>query len=198
MRSIDVFVRGGKIRKAFLTETRVPFCGAFNRRILCSMRPHRYYLVSIALLSFFFLFVAGVVAQSSPNRSAVTEVPASQLVQPEQLAASLRSPQEPKPLILQVGFRVLYVQAHIPGSEYVAAGSSPNGVQQLRARVEKLPRSKAIVLYCGCCPWSHCPNVKPAYQELRDMGFTNVKVLFIARDFGTDWVSKGYPVEMGQ
>ena len=162
------------------------------------MKLHRYCLILVALLFAFSGFAPQVAAQSSPNRGAAPDVPASQLIQPEQLAGLLRSPQESKPLVLQVGFRVLYVQAHIPGSEYIAAGSSPNGVQQLRARVEKLPRNKAIVLYCGCCPWNHCPNVKPAYQELRDKGFTNVKVLFIARDFGTDWVSKGYPVETGQ
>jgi hypothetical protein len=27
------------------------------------------------------------------------------------------------------------------------------------------------------------------------MGFTNVKVLYIAQNFGADWVNKGYPVE---
>jgi thiosulfate/3-mercaptopyruvate sulfurtransferase len=134
---------------------------------------------------------------SSPVGSA-TQLPANQLIQPEELVALLRSSTSPKPLLLQVGFRVLYVQAHIPGSEYVAAGSSADGIRQLRARVEKLPRSKAVVLYCGCCPWTHCPNVQAAYQEVHNMGFTNVKVLYIAHDFGTDWVSKGYPVETGQ
>jgi thiosulfate/3-mercaptopyruvate sulfurtransferase len=130
--------------------------------------------------------------------ASASDVPLGQLIQPEELAAGLRSAKSPKPLLFQIGFRVLYVQAHIPGSEYVAAGSSPTGAQQLRERVEKLPRDKAIVLYCGCCPWSHCPNVQPAYELLHGMGFTNVKVLFIAHDFGTDWVNKGYPVEAGQ
>lgn len=134
--------------------------------------------------------------ESSPAASA-TQVPAARLIQPEELATLLRSSKS-KPLILQVGFRVLYAQVHISGSEYVAAGSSPGGLRRIRDRVEKLPRSKDIILYCGCCPWIHCPNVQPAYQELQSMGFTNVKVLFIAHDFGTDWVSKGYPVETVQ
>ena len=30
------------------------------------------------------------------------------------------------------------------------------------------------------------------------MGFTNVKVLYIADNFGTDWVYKGYPTIKGQ
>jgi thiosulfate/3-mercaptopyruvate sulfurtransferase len=140
---------------------------------------------------------AGSLPANSPVASA-EQVPAAHLIQPADLAALLQSSESPKPLVLQIGFRVLYVQAHIPGSEYVAAGSSPNGIQQLHERVQKVPRNKSIVLYCGCCPWNHCPNVQPAYQELQSMGFTNVKVLYIAHDFGTDWVSHGYPVEKGQ
>jgi thiosulfate/3-mercaptopyruvate sulfurtransferase len=159
-----------------------------------------------AIFTFYCVLIiaptAGAQSSSSvPPRSPVgsaTELPANQLIQPEELVTLLRSSTSPKPLLFQVGFRVLYVQANIPGSEYVAAGSSAEGVRQLRARVEKLPRSKAIVLYCGCCPWTHCPNVQAAYQEVHNMGFTNVKVLYIAHDFGTDWVSKGYPVETGQ
>jgi hypothetical protein len=29
------------------------------------------------------------------------------------------------------------------------------------------------------------------------MGFTNVKVLYLADNFGADWVDRGYPVERG-
>jgi hypothetical protein len=29
------------------------------------------------------------------------------------------------------------------------------------------------------------------------MGFTNVKVLYLTDNFGTDWADKGYPVERG-
>jgi hypothetical protein len=29
------------------------------------------------------------------------------------------------------------------------------------------------------------------------MGFTNVKVLYLASNFGADWTDKGYPVERG-
>jgi hypothetical protein len=92
---------------------------------------------------------------------------------------------------------VLFSQAHIAGSEYVGSASTESGLQQLRKRVESLPRTKFVVIYCGCCPWSHCPNVKPADDALQAMGFTNVKVLYIANNFGADWVDKGYPVAKG-
>ena len=103
-----------------------------------------------------------------------------------------------KPLILQVGSHTLYAQAHIPGSEYVGAASTDAGLQQLRKRVEPLPRSKSIVLYCGCCPWGHCPNVKPANDALAAMGFKNVKVLYLSDNFGANWVDKGYPTAKGE
>ncbi len=115
------------------------------------------------------------------------------LMQPPELAAMLRSASA-KPLVLQVGFRILYEQAHIPGAEYVGAGSEPAGLDGLRARVKPLPKNTVIILYCGCCPWSRCPNVQPAYAALQAMGFSNAKVLFIPDNFGADWVDKGYPV----
>jgi rhodanese-related sulfurtransferase len=88
----------------------------------------------------------------------------------------------------------MFDQAHIPTSEYVAPGSREDGLNLLRDRVKTLAKSRFIVLYCGCCPWNRCPNVGGAYKTLSDLGFTNVKVLYIADNFGNDWVSKGYPV----
>jgi len=124
-------------------------------------------------------------------------MPAARLINPEDLVKVLQSAGLEKPLLIQVGSHVLYSQAHIPGSEYIGPASNEIGLQQLRKRVASLPRGKFIVLYCGCCPWSHCPNVKPADDALHVMGFTNVKVLYIADNFGVDWVAKGYPVARG-
>jgi len=131
-------------------------------------------------------------------RGQATSLPSSHVMNPEELLKVLQSANGEKPLMLQVGSYVLYEQAHIPGSEYVGPATSEAGLQQLRRRVESLPRTKFIILYCGCCPWSHCPNVKPADDALHAMGFTNVKVLYLANNFGTDWVEKGYPVAKGQ
>ena len=122
----------------------------------------------------------------------------AQLINPEDLVKLVQAPQGERPLILNVGPSLLYMQAHIPGSEYIGAGSDSQGIASLRRRVKALPHNTFIVLYCGCCPWSHCPNVRPAYNELHKAGFTNVKVLYIADNFGTDWVYKGYPTIKGQ
>jgi rhodanese-related sulfurtransferase len=120
-------------------------------------------------------------------------IPAAALVEPADLAANLAASTSPKPLILQVGFRKAYVQAHIPGSEYVGAASEDEGLTALRQRVAKLPKDSAIVIYCGCCPWRKCPNIAAAYDALLELGFKSVKVVHLAEDFGTDWVDKGLP-----
>lgn len=127
-----------------------------------------------------------------------TSIPATRQISPEDLVKLLQSSGKDKPLMIQVGSHVLYTQAHIPESEYIGPASTQAGLQQLRKRVESLPRTKSIVLYCGCCPWSHCPNAKPADDALHTMGFTNVKVLYIADNFGANWVDKGYPTAKGE
>jgi hypothetical protein len=118
-------------------------------------------------------------------------------ISPQALVRIMQSSQGPKLLILNVGPRVLYAQAHIRGAEYMGPASDPRGIEILRNRVKSVPKTKQIVLYCGCCPWDRCPNVRPAFEELAKLGFRNVKVLYIANNIGVDWVDKDYPVERG-
>ena len=114
-------------------------------------------------------------------------------MQPEELNQLLQKPQTLRPLILQVGSRMMFDEAHIAGAEYTGPGSRDEGIEALRNRVSSLPRKTFIVIYCGCCPWNHCPNVGPAYKLLSDMRFTNFKVLYLADNFGTNWVDMGFP-----
>ena len=124
-------------------------------------------------------------------------IPAADLIQPAELAALLQASATPKPLILQVGFRKLYAQAHIPGAEYIGAAEDDESLKTLRERVAKLPKDSSIVIYCGCCPWTKCPNIAAAFDQLHGLGFTRLKVLYIEKDFGTNWVDQGYPTTLG-
>jgi len=135
---------------------------------------------------------------AAPAPASATTIPTSQLIQPDELNRLLNTRGAEKPLMLQVGSHMMFAQAHIPGSEYIGPGSQSEGVQQLRGRVASLPHNQFIVLYCGCCPWSRCPNVGPAYNLLHQMGFIHVKVLYLPNNFGADWASKGYLVASGQ
>jgi thiosulfate/3-mercaptopyruvate sulfurtransferase len=134
----------------------------------------------------------------SQTASARAEIPRAELLQPEELEQILRSSGGEKPLILQVGSHVLYAEAHISGSEYIGAAGQDAGLQALQERVKGLERSQFIILYCGCCPWNKCPNIRAAYQQLHVLGFSRVKVLYLATNFGRDWVNKGYPVARGR
>jgi rhodanese-related sulfurtransferase len=136
------------------------------------------------------------IAQGNKQHVPASSIPAADLIQPADFAAALQSG-TPKPLILQVGSRVLFAQAHITGSEFAGPANQPAGIDALKARVAALPKDGAIVLYCGCCPWERCPNIAAAYNLLRAEGFTNVKALYIADNFGNDWVNKGFPTEKG-
>jgi thiosulfate/3-mercaptopyruvate sulfurtransferase len=126
-----------------------------------------------------------------------SSIPQPQLIEPEGLVKVLNSKGE-KPLLIHVGFHVLYLQADIQNSEYMGPARDPAALEQLRARLKSVPRNKLIVIYCGCCPWDHCPNVKPAHDALLAMGFTNVKVLHLADNIATDWIDKGYPTTKGE
>ena len=150
---------------------------------------HAWILIAAAVL-------VTVVGWQSP---AASELPpgSAELIQPQELLKALQS-SSVKPTVFYVGPRFLYAQAHIRGAEFIGAASDPQSLDNLRKRVAALPRNSRIVLYCGCCPWEHCPNIRPAYKELQKTGFNGVKVLYLANSFGTDWVDKGYPVEKGQ
>jgi thiosulfate/3-mercaptopyruvate sulfurtransferase len=151
---------------------------------------------AFACLSFLCApFTAAQSEATSSGPGSAFSIPQDVLIQPETLAHLLQSREAHKPIILQVGSHVLYDESHIAGSLYAGPGSQPTGLQTLHDRLASTPRNEFIVLYCGCCPWSHCPNIAPAFQQVRSMGFTNVKVLYLSNNFGTDWVKKGYPVD---
>ena len=118
----------------------------------------------------------------------------SDLLAPSALAARLTK-SGPKPVILYVGFPILYRSARIPGARLAGPASKPAGLDLLKQAVSRLPRDAELVIYCGCCPWDHCPNVRPAFRLLREMGFTRLKVVSLPTDLATDWIDKGYPVD---
>ena len=157
----------------------------------------RFRTAFAALLMIVGTMIAGTItasAQADPKPA--SSIPDADLMQPAEVAALLRSTVA-KPLILQVGFKKLYDQSHIPGAEYAGPTGNEDGLKVLRERVANLPKDTPILIYCGCCPWSRCPNIGNAYHELRSLGFKHVKALHIADNFGKNWVDKGYPTEHG-
>ena len=120
-----------------------------------------------------------------------------QLIQPEELVQAMKTRGPDKPVVLYVGPKSFYLQAHIPGSDFIGP-VRPESVEKLRARIAPLAKDAPVVIYCGCCPWDHCPNIRPAFAELRKLGFTRVRVLYLANNFGSNWKDKGFPVASGE
>jgi|ERR1700683_1313154 Rhodanese-like domain len=130
-------------------------------------------------------------AQGAPGQR-----PTSTSIEPAELAKEIAGSN--KPLVVCVGPHALYEGAHIPGAIFHGAASSSEGLDDLKKWAKDIPKTSNIVLYCGCCPLTQCPNVRPALQAMRAMGFTNVQVLRLATDFNTDWITKNYSVEKGK
>ena len=148
--------------------------------------PLRYAVTAI-------LAVASVLAMTAHAQETPTDPwTAAQVTQPSALAAMLSK--SAKPIILQVGFQVLYKSKHIPGSLYAGPASSPEGLQALKQAVHNLPKNTEIYIYCGCCPIGKCPNIRPAFEALKSMGFTHLHVVMLQTSFGQDWVARDYPV----
>ena len=97
--------------------------------------------------------------------------------------------------IICVTFPFLYKQKHIPHAQFAGPAEKPEGMAELRSVVRSLPKNALIVIYCGCCPMDKCPNIRPAYRALKELGFKHIRVLDLPTNFHTDWTTKGYSVE---
>ena len=117
----------------------------------------------------------------------------SEVLQPAQLAQAIQSGHAP--IVLSVAFPVLYHGKHIVHAINAGPTSKPEGIEALKKAVADMGKDSDLVIYCGCCPMVKCPNIRPAYRTLKELGFTHIRVLSIPTNLHTDWVSKDYPSE---
>jgi len=133
-----------------------------------------------------------------PSGSASEPWTPAQTIEPAALLKELSARAAARPIVVCVGFHTLYEGAHIPGASFQGPASAAAGLADLKKWAEPLPRSSNLVIYCGCCPLAHCPNVRPAFAMLRQMGFRHMRLLMIPNDLARDWVERGYPVAKGK
>jgi len=133
------------------------------------------------------LALAVLIALSSPATLQADSDPwtKTQTVQAADLAKELGN-SHTAPTVLFVGFKRLYGAGHIKGAEYHGTAGSDEGLKEMTAWAAGLSRSTNLVIYCGCCPMEHCPNIRPAFKALQGLGFKNLRVLLLPQDFGTD------------
>jgi len=149
------------------------------------------FLLAIAVGSF------PVSTASGDEKKSVDPWPSSQTLEPAQLAKMLADKYLSVPTVVFVGFRSLYVGGHVPGAAFHGTASTEQGLAELQAWAATVPRSTDLVIYCGCCPFDKCPNIRPAYTALSGMGFKRLRVLVIPTNFASDWADKGYPMQKG-
>lgn len=123
--------------------------------------------------------------------SAAGEEPwkSTQLLSPGDLAATINDPKAQQPVIFCVG-----PGAIIKGSLDMGPAKDTANLAKFRQQLSHLPKDAHIVIYCGCCPFQHCPNIRPAFTLLKEMKFAHPQLLDIQHNIRTDWIDKGYPV----
>ncbi len=141
--------------------------------------------IKISTLSIVILTMALIISafqQAEPRTK-------QQLLEPADLAKTLNDSKSPQPIVYSVG-----PQAIIKNSIDIGPGKEKDNLKKLKEQLSKLPKNVDIVIYCGRCPFDKCPNIRPEFQLLNDMKFTNQKLLSLQTNVKVDWFNKGYPV----
>jgi thiosulfate/3-mercaptopyruvate sulfurtransferase len=113
----------------------------------------------------------------------------AQLESPEDLASIIIDPKTKQPLIFCIG-----PGAVIKGSIDIGPARDTLNLAKFKQQLIHLSKDADIIIYCGCCPFEHCPNIRPAFALLNQMAFTRQKLLNIEHNVKIDWINKGYPV----
>jgi|SRR5271166_2984041 len=148
------------------------------------------------VVSSFFAFALVLLPLMRAQSSADPWTPA-QAIQPADLVKELGE-SKTAPTVLFVGFGRLYTAGHIKGAQFHGSGGNAEGLAQIKTWADSLPRSTNLVIYCGCCPMERCPNIRPAFTALHELGFSKLRVLILPTSFAVDWAEKGLPYEKGQ
>lgn len=141
------------------------------------------------ILSFLAIVVISFALQMI-NANAEEPWKPNQLLAPAELNKILNNPKAPKYYIYSIGY-----QAIVKNSIDIGPGRDLENQKKLKQQLIKLPKDANIVIYCGCCPFSSCPNVRPIFKILNDMGFKNHKLLNIPQNIKVDWIDKGYAIK---
>ncbi len=113
-----------------------------------------------------------------------------QLMPTKDLAEKIKTNAKDIPIVFNVG-----PMENIKTAVFVGRGTSVTGIEKLKSSLSMENKNRTVVVYCGCCSYASCPNIKPAYDALISIGFKNAKVLELPESVKTDWVAKGYPME---
>lgn len=134
-----------------------------------------------------FLFLLALFTGLSSHAQNPVNWTKDDLMEPATLAAVLATGKD-LPVILSVG-----PGASIPRSKHIGMTNDDANLSAFKKSLATLSKTQSVVIYCGCCPFEHCPNVRPAVAVLKEMQFADYKLLNLPKNLKTDWIDKGYP-----
>jgi len=134
------------------------------------------------------LLVVAVITIACFNFQQIEPWQSNQLIEPKNLATQIESQNTVQPLLISVGPGGL-----IKGSVEVGPAKEKANLEKLKQLLSNEKKDRDIVIYCGCCPFEHCPNIRPPFTLLNDLKFTNHKLLNLSHNIKMDWIDKGYP-----
>lgn len=137
-------------------------------------------------ISFFLVCLFTGILTACNSQNPINWTP-KQLMEPANLAASIKSKKD-VPVIISVG-----PGASIPGTVNIGPVNTKEGLDKLKNFLKTKSKQTKIVVYCGCCPFEHCPNARPAVKTLQDLSFTQFYLLNLPNNIKRDWIDKGYP-----
>lgn len=147
-----------------------------------------YLSANTAMKKVFLLFVAVLFLFAKGYSQNPVNWTKEQLLEPAILAQKIQDKKD-LPTLISVG-----PGATIPNSIHIGMTNDAANLASLKTKLRSLPKAAPVVIYCGCCPFENCPNVRPAIAALKEQKFTNYKLLNIPRNMKADWIDKGYPV----
>lgn len=115
------------------------------------------------------------------------------LMAPEVLADKIENGEIDSTQVLSIGFENI-----IKNSTQLGPVKDEAHLEELRKYLKDVPKDEHLVLYCGCCPFEKCPNIRPAMKLVKEMGFKNAKLLNLKESVKADWIDQGYPTHGSQ
>jgi hypothetical protein len=112
------------------------------------------------------------------------------LLEPAALASILKNPKAQQPVVYNIG-----PLADIKGAVNIGSTANKAAMDKLKKSLSGVAKDKMVVIYCGCCPFRNCPNIRPAFNLLKEMGYKNPKLLNLKQNLKVDWTDYGYPMD---
>ena len=111
----------------------------------------------ISLITAAVLTLTSFIQQQDPWKK-------EQIISTKDLAAKIQNNSKDLPVIINVG-----PMENIKTAIKVGNADSDEGIKKLTTTVSGMKKTSKMVIYCGCCSYANCPNIRPAFNKLQEL-----------------------------